>query len=144
MTKANKTDISVAVEELATLKAKIKELTDAKSEIEQQIVAGMSALGQQTITGSDGTKATVVVGTRYIIDNDALKAKLGAAMWRKVTRLVLDEDKLQAHVTTGDIPIATVSAVTEEVHNRPYVRLTARKTAAPAKAPARAVRRPKQ
>ena len=71
-----------------------------------------------TITG------TIVRSASVILDEPALKKKVGASKWKSITSLVLDKKKLDAAVSAGDISITDVAAASTESPRAPYIRVT--------------------
>lgn len=113
--------------ELATIKARIEALAEAKAEVEERLIAAMSSKGQKTVTVSaqDGDiKGTLVAGTRIIIDEEKLRGALTAAQWKKVSKSVLDKEKLEAHMVTGDVDPNIVASASTEKDVKPYIRVS--------------------
>lgn len=69
-------------------------------------------------------KTTRVQQERLHFHEAGLKKTLGSKMWNKVTKRVLDQDKLVARIQSGDIDEADVAKNTETTLNRPYVKFT--------------------
>ena len=113
---------------LAEIKQAIDLLAEEKAVVEARIIETMTvAQAKSSVTPAPwGGKvvATVVAAERVVINEESLKKALGAATWGKVTKQVLDKDKLEAHVATGAIPATTVAACSETKENKPYVRLS--------------------
>jgi hypothetical protein len=63
-------------------------------------------------------------GEKVILNQEMLKKKVGAALWRKVTTTVLDNAKLMAHVKTGEISQATLAACSEMEDKASYIKVT--------------------
>lgn len=114
--------------ELAAVKAQQDMLATRKGEIEQNLVNALKSRGQSTVSttlGSGATvKGTLVEGTRVTIDADRLKGALGAPLWKKVTKQVLDNEKLEAAVALGEVDPNVVAACSTEKDVKPYVRLS--------------------
>ena len=85
----------------------------------------LDRLGVKSHT-TDDAKATMVIAQVHSIDEDRLKKRLGAAMWRKVTTAVLDRNKLDAFVKAGEIAASDVAAVTTTKDRAPSLRVTKR------------------
>lgn len=110
---------------LATIKSEIDALNQKKAEIEERMIAAMSKQGTKTVTAQGGAvKGTLVAGTRITIDEDALKKALSAAQWKKVTKQVLDKERLEAHIVTGDVDPNVVAAASTEKDTKPYIRVS--------------------
>lgn len=86
----------------------------AKRKIKQHVVR----IGFKRVSG------TIVAGTRVVIDEVGLKKRLGADLWNKVTTRSLDRKKLDAYLASGEVDVNEVAAVSEEVENAPYLRIT--------------------
>lgn len=119
-------DVGSDIVRLAEIKQALTLLSEEKDLIEQQIIAGMGgAKTTKVSTPWDGTiTATVVRGERVIISEESLKKKIGATLWGKVTKQVLDKEKLEAHVATGAISATDVAACSETKENKPYVKVS--------------------
>lgn len=112
---------------LAAVKAEEKRLAEKKTEIEAKLVEALIVAKQKTIsvTLDDGKtiKGTLVEAQRVLYDGDKLEKTLGAPMWKKVTKQVLDAVKLEAQITVGAIDPNVVAACSEVKDNKPYIRL---------------------
>lgn len=71
-----------------------------------------------TITG------TVVRSETVSMDEEALKKKVGASTWKKITSLVLDKKKLDIAMSSGDVSLTDVAAVSTTTPRSPYIRIT--------------------
>lgn len=110
---------------LAKVKERIDALGSEKAEIEARLVDAMTQKGQKTISAQDGNvKGTLVAGSRITIDEDALKKALTAAQWKKVTKQVLDKERLEAHIVTGDVDPNVVAAASVEKDIKPYIKVS--------------------
>lgn len=112
---------------LANLREQISALTEQKALVEETIMATMTKAGQKTATltvAGATMKATVVAGQRVVIDEGKIKSALDPKTWKKVTRVVLDKDKLEAAVALGEVDTNTVAACSEVKDVKPYVKVT--------------------
>lgn len=110
---------------LAEIKQTIELLGSEKDTVEARII---DAIGTKPATvpvpWGGKVKATVIAAERVIINEDVLQKTLGAKLWGKVTKAVLDKAKLEAHITTGDIDANVVAACSETKVNKPYVKIS--------------------
>jgi hypothetical protein len=98
---------------------------EERDKAEQIVLRLMGKQQTCTITDDYSTiQATVVKGTRLKIDEDRLKKNLGATMWAKVTKRVLDKAKLEDAIARGAVSPVDVATCSEEVPNKTYVKLT--------------------
>lgn len=66
--------------------------------------------------------ATLVEAVRLVTDEGRLRKALGATLWQKVSRRVLDKGKLESAVAEGTVDANVVANATDEVPNAPYIR----------------------
>jgi hypothetical protein len=115
--------LRLAKDKLATAEEDVQELQKA-------LVEDMKKTGDfkvRTAVGGESITGTLVEASRIVVDEPGLKKALGAARWGKVTKAVLDKDKLEHEIAAGGIDPNVVAAHSEEVPNKPYIRITARK-----------------
>lgn len=97
-------------------------------ELQQEKVIDLLRLeGQKSRTATTRLgrfRATVVQGQTVKYNEAGLKKALGADLWKKVTKQVLDKALLEDKVSTGDIDIHVVAEHTTVKDNKPYVRIT--------------------
>lgn len=73
----------------------------------------------------EGTvKVSLVEVDRMILDEDALRARLGEDVWAGCTKEVLDKDLLEARIATGEIDADIVQQCAEWRPNKPFVKFT--------------------
>lgn len=113
---------------LATTKREIAELQEAAKEREAKLLAIYDELGEKSITVTTASgeivTGTMVQGERVVFNDAALKKKLGATMWNKVTERVLDKRKLEDQIAAGAVETADVAAASTTTKNKPYVKVT--------------------
>jgi hypothetical protein len=109
--------------DLARLKEQIAALERVKAEVTGRVVEALEQSGRSTVT-AQGVKGTLVKASTVVIDPDKLKGDLTAAMWKRVTKQVLDKEMLEAHVATGDIDPNVVAAASEEKFSKPYIKVS--------------------
>lgn len=118
-------DAQEALLELARIKDQINELTEQKAAVEADLIVALEKKGQKTISANNGDlTGTLVKGSVITIDEDALKKALGATLWKKVTKQVLDKERLEAHIVTGDVDPNVVASVSAEKDRKPYIRVS--------------------
>jgi hypothetical protein len=114
--------------ELERLRAESKDIGERMNELQGEVLAGMKRLGWKTHRFRDQSgdlhQATFVQSSSDIVNEPMLKKKLGAALWKKVTRQTLDKKLLDAHIASGDIDPAVVASCSEEKLNNPYIKIS--------------------
>jgi hypothetical protein len=108
-------------------KAKIAELNEQAASYSAQIQMLMEQARIKNLSAKKGTKtisATIVAGSKLVIDELGLKKAVGAAMWNKLTSRILDRKKLDAFIASGEVSADTVAKCSEEHPIAPYLRLT--------------------
>lgn len=113
---------------LANIKAAQDALKVQHEQMQARLIEALDKQGKDKIaaTSSDGrtVKGSVVRAEKVVIDQAALEAALPAKVWEKVTKRVLDNDLLEAHVATKAIKEEVVAACSEVRQNKPYVRVS--------------------
>lgn len=113
--------------DLKRAKAVRDEADEMVTAITEDLVAAMKKEGTTTLKCRDDKDAitgTLVEATRVLIDEDRLKKNLGARMWDRVTKKVLDKPKLEDAIARGDVDPNVVAQCSEVKANRPYVKVT--------------------
>lgn len=98
-------------------------------ELEASLIAELHGQGLTSIhtqIGGETITGTLVEATRILIDEPRLQKSVGALTWAKITKRVLDKPRLEAAMAKGDVDPAVVAAASEEVPNKPYVKVTAK------------------
>lgn len=101
--------------------------TAARKDAAAAYMAALAADGVTTLTvaiGANVHTGTVVAGSRASFDAAAARETLSPAMFRKVTRTVVDADAVKACVTLGTLDDATVDTFRTVKPTAPYVRLS--------------------
>lgn len=110
---------------LAKAKESAAELAKTIAELELAVIAEMTKVGVTNISVSDdAVKGTLVRVTRVVINDEQLETALGATVWNKVIKKVLDKEKLEAMIVVGKIDASVVAAASEEKINKPFVKIT--------------------
>lgn len=111
--------------ELARIKEAISNLNEEKLETECLLIEALEKKGQKSVTANNGDiTGTLVKGSTISIDEEKLKKSLGAALWKKVTKQVLDKERLEAHIVTGDVDANVVAAASTEKDRKPFIKVT--------------------
>ena len=118
-----KAEQAVWNEEAGRLQDRLIELMKAPRLIGNSVHAKTSSY-VVTLPDGDKLKVTCVRASHVVTDATALKKKLRADQWKLVVSESLDKAKLEAAMTTGQIDPAIVAAVSEDIPNAPYVKLT--------------------
>ena len=107
-----------------------KQLEGESKTIQAEVIAVLDQEEQKSFRyeTDDGRPVTMtrVQAEKMHIKEKGLKKALGAKAWAKVTKRVLDEDKLMAQIQDEKIDVTTVAKHTEYIPNRPFVRFTVR------------------
>ena len=112
---------------ISLAKAKEEAVVLAKriAELELVVIAAMDAAHLDKFASpNDAVKGTLVKAMRVVTDYDALEKLLSPAQWKRVTKPVLDKEKLEAEIVVGRIDASVVASVSEEKPNKPYLRIT--------------------
>ena len=99
----------------------------ARKDAQNQLVLALKSYGQTSIsTQVDGLKVTgsLVESITTSIDEERLKKALGSALWSKVTKKVLDKDKLEALMQSGQVDAYLVAQCSHDSARQPYVKIT--------------------
>jgi hypothetical protein len=123
-----KASIAGLLLDLARIKALEDELAKQKAAVQESLVTALKAVGQKTASATtdngDSIKGTLVEAQRVTYDEDRLKKALGAPVWKKVTKQVLDKQKLEAEITVGAVDPNVVAGCASVADNKPYVKVT--------------------
>lgn len=110
---------------LARLKQTAKETQEEFEEVQKRVISTLERTGKKSITANDrNLRGTLVKGSTMVLDDEALKKTLGAKIWNKITKRVLDKEKLEAHIVTGEVDKHLVAQCTTEKDSKPYIRLS--------------------
>lgn len=69
-------------------------------------------------------RVTVVRPTQLKINEEGLQDAVSEAIWRTITKRVIDKKALEDAVTRGKVEAETVSKHSKEVATKPYLRIT--------------------
>lgn len=113
-------EIQSSEEELQTWQAQVEK---SKLELMELLEKHNISSTEQEVQG-ESVKVTVVRPTRLEIDEDGLREDLTEAIWRLVTKAVIDKKALESAVAKGKIEPQTISKHSKEVATKPYLRIT--------------------
>lgn len=126
----------VTAVETADLEAMAKQYVDLRYErddaskrmegVRDVLLEAMEGMGEDSTIA--GTYSIVVSHPKSAaLDEAGLSEELGKRMWDKITTRVLDRNKLDAFIKSGEIDPDTVAAYTEITERNPSLRVTAKK-----------------
>lgn len=69
-------------------------------------------------------KVAYVAPSSEVLDQEKLRARIGEAMWKRITTRVLDKNKLSAHIKSKEIDPKVVARCTNEVPGTAYAKVT--------------------
>lgn len=84
----------------------------------------MTALGERKTAKVGSHRVTVVRRETTKVDEPKLKKLLGAKLWNKVAKSVLDRGKLESAISTGEVSLDVVASASTIVPSKPYLRLS--------------------
>lgn len=119
----SRSEVDQEIALLADLRAQKDEAEQRFRDQERKVIEVLQAKNQASATGG-GWRAKVVRKTNVKINEESLKKALGADVWRKVTKTVLDKPRLEEAVTNGLVDPVVVAAHSDVVTVKPYVLLT--------------------
>jgi len=116
--------IRAEAQQYALIKRDERGLEERRKEIGKRLLDDLREVGQKSVSCDvdDETRAVVRIKNRekQVIDEEKLKKQLGAKAFNKLTRRVLDEEKLEAAITLGEVDPNVVAACTEFI-DTPYL-----------------------
>lgn len=120
--------LQTQLDDLRQIKADAAILERDRKSVQASILEGLGSLSLDSFSYEDGegikVKATRVQATSLVIDESQLKKSLGATMWNKITRRVLDSAKLEDAIAEGKVDPVDVAQASSENKNAPYVKVT--------------------
>lgn len=90
-----------------------------------KFVKDLNATGDDYTAGDDG-KTVSEQEANTVTNEGILQKKVGAALWKKITTMVLDRHKLDAYIKSGEIDPMVVAGATNETPNAPFIKITRR------------------
>lgn len=110
-------------------KVAVEEASNAAAEAEAVLLEVLQRTGIKTVVFVDDDTGIRVQGTltepeRSTTDPDALRKDVGARVWNKITRKVLDKDKLKTAIASGDVDPVVVAKHTTTSKTKPFIKVT--------------------
>lgn len=114
---------------IAALKRKAAEIAEQISERQDQLMSQMEELGVDSVDFKDDESdahitGTIVRGTIVTMDEPALKKKLGATVWNKISTAMLDKKKLDVAIQNGSVSETDVAASAVIKAKKPYIKVS--------------------
>jgi hypothetical protein len=124
---ADNTELETAISNYVDLRTKIEDAEKTKKEIGHDILTMLERRKIDQYVGKAGKATAVYPVSAGVLDPDRLMKRIGATMWNKITTRVLDHNKLEAFIKSGEISQRDVAACTSDpVEGTPHVRVTKR------------------
>ena len=113
-----------ALMELLQLRDSKKSIEENISEVQVAAIQMMDHLGEIKHTSADGRlQATKVSPEHHEIVAEKLRQEIGNEAYNRLTKRVLDDEKVKAAIVTGDLTPAVVEKCSIERSPRPYVKV---------------------
>lgn len=128
-------------QKLSKLRHEEKELGSQISDTQTAVMEIMHSHGLASHDCGSGVKITLVEPVRVVIDEARLKKSLGARLWGKITRQVVEKKLLEACIAVGEIDANVVAACADEVPSTPHIRVSHGRAAASTPAAVRSNKR---
>ena len=110
---------------LVKAKADAAALAILIAQLEKEVIDEMERLNLVRVSYQDDQiKGTLVQAERVVTSETELEKLVTVQMWNKITKRVLDKEKLEAMVVVGKISAATIASASEVKQNKAYVRVT--------------------
>jgi len=74
--------------------------------------------------GGERWGVSFVAGESVVLDEAKLKKRLGATLWNRITTRVLDRNKLEAFIKSGEIATSDVAACSDLIPKTPFVKVS--------------------
>jgi hypothetical protein len=115
--------LDVAVLNVARAKEYLARAEKELAKAQEDLTARLSSLGWKTHEYG-GYRATLVKNESYKVNEMGLKRAVGARVYNKVTKSVLDKKKLEQAVTEGLIDPVIVAQNSELSESKAYIRIS--------------------
>lgn len=114
---------------IAALRKKQAEINEQIKTRQDELLAQLEEREMEKITYKDEEDGVTITGTvvrssTVTTDDEALKKKVGAQVWKKITTLTLDKKKLEVAIQAGDVADVDVAAASTITQRTPYVKVT--------------------
>lgn len=116
-----------ALAEIAEAKRKISEQQTIVEENSKTLLSYFEDTELDSISvavGSETVVGTRVQGTTVVTDDAALKRKIGARLWKKISKEVIDNTALGQAIKDGEVSDVDVASVSTIQNKKPYVKVT--------------------
>lgn len=127
ITKAERTRMETAIA-LDAARRKADHLKTIISDLQTSLLEQIGDTKSFTVEDHDGRvlRVTRVQNTTMVINEPALKSKVDAATWNKVTTRVLDRKKLEAYIASSEVDPMIVSVCSTEKQSAPFIKISDR------------------
>ena len=122
-----------AIERLVTeIHSASEEVANWQTQLDEAKIELMSLLEKHELDTIDvevreeQTKITIVRPSQLKIDEEGLEDAVSEAIWRSITKRVIDKKALEDAVAKGKVEAQIVSKNSKEVATKPYLRITKR------------------
>lgn len=122
-----------AIERLVIeIQSSSEEVANWQTQLDEAKIELMSLLEKHELDTIDvevreeETKITIVRPSQLKIDEEGLEDAVSEAIWRSITKRVIDKKALEDAVAKGKVEAITVSKHSKEVATKPYLRITKR------------------
>lgn len=117
-------ELGEMVDTIHANRAFVKKVNDDTAKLQEQVIAKMKQHRIDRFKSASKINASVIEGTSMVIDDVKLRRRLGARLWGKVTKTVLDKKMLEAAIAAKEVDPIIVAECTEEVPRTPYIKTT--------------------
>lgn len=114
---------------IATLRRREAEIKEKIKQHQQDLIAQLEEQNAEQLVFHDEDNGVTITGTlvrssTVNLDDEALKKKVGANIWRKISTLSLDRKKLEVALQAGDVSDVDVAASSTITPKAPFVKVT--------------------
>lgn len=124
----SRTVLDANILKVAQLKSEMASLAEQVNALQPKIIAALDKKEQKTraVTMDDGkvVTATVVKGETVETDYDMLAKRVGASVWAKITKRVIDTSKLQDAMAKELVSANDIADVSTIKPKSPYIKIT--------------------
>jgi hypothetical protein len=115
--------LDVAVLEVARAKQNLVEAEAELAKAQENLIAHLTSVGHKS-REYGGFRATLVKSETVKVNEAGLKKAIGARVFNKLTKAVLDKKKLEEAVEAGAIDPVILAQNSQVVEGKPFIRLT--------------------
>lgn len=121
-------ELAEAIQAVNEAEGELLEAQEQRDKARAALVALLEARGERSVTApnriGETYKVTLVSGETTKVDEDALRERIGARAYNKLTDRKLNLKKVEKAVVDGALPLEVLSAVSEVKPRASYPRLT--------------------